>query len=57
MQETAKKVQLMRLKNKAVGEKVIPTSDRIYFDIHYNKNNKASNVAIFVSKTWPLGKK
>ena len=49
----AAKVQLMKLKMKAQGQKSIPTEDRIYFGI---KSQKKEMKPVFVSKKWSLGK-
>ncbi|XP_030750691.1 AN1-type zinc finger protein 1-like [Sitophilus oryzae] len=53
--EMAAQVQLMKIKNKAVGQKTIPSTDRVYFNIHYGVNYTKS-LAVFVSKTWSLGR-
>ena len=53
-QKLAAKVQLMKLKMKAVGPKSIPTQDRIYFGI---KNPKFKDPKpVFVNQIWPFGK-
>lgn len=55
--ETANKVQLMRIKNKASGLKTIPAMDRVYFNVTYSLNGEEQVKPIFVSKTWSLGTK
>ncbi|KAL3288096.1 hypothetical protein HHI36_002546 [Cryptolaemus montrouzieri] len=47
------KVQLMRLKNKAIGPKSIPSTDRVYFNII---SPSKSEKAVFVSKLWSVGR-
>ncbi|XP_044745931.1 AN1-type zinc finger protein 1-like [Coccinella septempunctata] len=47
------KIQLMRLKGRAVGLKSIPTTDRLHFNIVLPSK---SEKAVFISKTWTLGK-
>lgn len=64
-QKTAAKVQLMKLKQKAMGQKAIQQEDRIYFLVHLPlskiasmslKSGKDRTKGVFVSKLWPLGK-
>ena len=52
-QKMAAKVQLMKLKMKAQGQKSIPTDDKIFFGI---KSQKKDMKPVFVSKKWSLGK-
>jgi len=54
----ANKVQLMRLKGKATGDKRIPTTDRRYFLVHPAKTNCSKTEArpIFVNVQWSIGK-
>ena len=52
-QKMAAKVQLMKLKMKAVGAKSIPTNERIYFGI---KTVKKDMKPVFVCIKWPFGK-
>lgn len=52
---TANKVQLMRIKNKATGLKNIPSTDRLYFNIH-RPSSKETPVPIYVSKKWSVGR-
>ncbi|KRT82946.1 hypothetical protein AMK59_3831 [Oryctes borbonicus] len=54
--ETANKVQLMRIKNKAVGLKSIPVMDRIYFNIKYPSSIADKITSVFVSRTWSIGR-
>lgn len=54
--EMAMKVQLMRVKNKATGLKSIPTVDRIYFNVTTPKQLGEAKKAVFVSKTWSVGR-
>ncbi|KAK9711651.1 hypothetical protein QE152_g25350 [Popillia japonica] len=54
--ETANKVQLMRVKNKATGLKSIPVIDRVYFNIHYPTSVTSKVVPVFISKMWSIGK-
>ena len=51
-QKTAAKVQLMKIKMNAVGNKSIPSTDRIFFKAVSSKGTKH----VFVSKCWSLGK-
>lgn len=61
-QKTAAKVQLMKLKQNSVGQKSIPTNDRIHFRVHLPlikvglKKCSERTRGIFVSKSWCLGK-
>ncbi len=54
----AAKVQLMKLKQNAEGNKSIVTEDRIYFRVHFptKKSDKISSKNVFVSKKWSTGK-
>lgn len=56
----ANKVQLMKLKGKAIGCKGIPTTDRLYFQVHLPTSLAAKSTektkAVFVSNTWSIGK-
>lgn len=56
--EMAAKVQLMKIKNKASGQKSIPTTDRVYFNIilPQNVDKAVKSIPVFVSKTWSLGR-
>lgn len=53
----ANKVHLMRIKNKAVGLKTIPTVNRVYFNISYlDSENVERMTAVFVSNQWTIGR-
>lgn len=54
--KTALKVQLMRLKGKAIGLKKIPLESRAYFHVHSPLSSSRKSLAIFVSKEWSLGR-
>lgn len=54
-QQTANKVQLMRVKNKAGGLKSIPTVDRVYFNVQHPPSGNKTESAVFVSRKWSLG--
>nr|XP_022902171.1 AN1-type zinc finger protein 1-like [Onthophagus taurus] len=54
--KNTQKIQLMRLKGKAVGLNSIPSVDRVYFNITHPKITPEKTTAIFVSKTWTLGR-
>lgn len=54
--QMASKVQLMRIKGKATGNKGIPTTDRVYFNIEHPKTLPPKSTPVFVSKTWTVGK-
>lgn len=54
--KTALKVQLMRLKGKAVGNKGIPTTDRAYFLVHLPLTVSKKSKAVFVSRQWSVGR-
>lgn len=52
--ETARKVQLMRIKSKAVGPKDVPVAHRVYFNVQ--EFNTKKDVPVYISKTWTIGK-
>ncbi|XP_063993500.1 AN1-type zinc finger protein 1-like [Diachasmimorpha longicaudata] len=55
--EMANKVQLMRLKGKAVGSQNIPTVDRRYLQVYFPLITcKTAPAAVFVNVQWTLGK-
>ncbi|XP_049956252.1 AN1-type zinc finger protein 1-like [Schistocerca serialis cubense] len=54
--KTAFKVQLMKLKNKAVGNKGIPAADRVYFMIFPPLTLSKQSVPVFVSRHWTVGR-
>nr|CAH7759323.1 unnamed protein product [Callosobruchus chinensis] len=53
---TANKVQLMKLKGKAVGLKSVPQTNRLYFNVSTVNSGTEKSVAIFVSNQWSLGR-
>lgn len=57
-EQLAAKVQLMKLKQKAEGEKGIPQEDRVYLLVHLPKSSSSSSSsrAVFISRTWSLGR-
>jgi hypothetical protein len=56
LNKTAHKVQLMRLKVKAVGSKGIPVTDRVYFLMHSPLTVLQKSKAVFVAKQWSIGR-
>lgn len=54
----AAKLQLMKIKNKASGQKSIPSTDRVYFNVALPQGDESTvkAVPVFVSKTWSLGR-
>lgn len=54
--ETANKVQLMRIKNKATGPKTVSVMDRVYFNIDHPKTMPSKTSPVFISKLWTVGK-
>ncbi|XP_069679014.1 AN1-type zinc finger protein 1-like [Periplaneta americana] len=56
LNKTALKVQLMRLKGKAVGSKGIPTTDRVYFLVYSPLTVPQKSKAVFVAKQWSVGR-
>ncbi|XP_076064828.1 AN1-type zinc finger protein 1-like [Oratosquilla oratoria] len=54
--KTTAKVQLMKLKLKAIGDKGLPVEERIYFLILLPKGHKTKSQAVFVSNQWSLGR-
>lgn len=56
--DTANKIQLMRIKQKATGRKNVPISSRTYFLAHWiaNGSTEPQSKAVFVNKEWPLGR-
>ena len=55
-QATAMKIQLMKLKAKAIGMATIPAVKRIYFLIILPKSLNKPSKPVFVSKNWSVGK-
>ena len=56
LNKTAHKVQLMRLKGKAVGSKGIPMIDRVYFLMYPPLTVLQKSNAVFVAKQWSIGR-
>ncbi|XP_015111093.1 AN1-type zinc finger protein 1-like [Diachasma alloeum] len=53
----ANKVQLIRLKGKAIGSQTIPSVDRRYFQVYFPLTAcKKESAAVFVNVQWTLGK-
>ena len=52
----AAKVALMKIKQKAVGDKTTPDGDRVYFSITLPDKYKNVVKPVFVSKHWSVGK-
>ncbi|KAL7642595.1 UNVERIFIED_CONTAM: hypothetical protein RMT77_007156 [Armadillidium vulgare] len=55
----AAKVQLMKIKGKAIGNKELPYEEKVFFSIFLSKNeqHKVDNpLAVFVSHYWSVGK-
>ncbi|XP_076352994.1 AN1-type zinc finger protein 1-like isoform X2 [Tachypleus tridentatus] len=53
---TAAKVQLMKLKMKAVGDNSLPQTERIYFQVFLPKRHTNKEKAFYFSKLWTVGK-
>ncbi|XP_029447421.1 AN1-type zinc finger protein 1 isoform X2 [Rhinatrema bivittatum] len=54
--ETAAKVALMKLKLHAAGEKSLPQSERIYFQVFLPKDSKEKSRPMFFCSKWSIGK-
>ncbi|KAG9478671.1 hypothetical protein GDO78_012362, partial [Eleutherodactylus coqui] len=54
--ETAAKVALMKLKLHALGDKSLPQSERIYFQVYLPKGGKEKSKPMFFCKKWSIGK-
>ena len=52
----AAKVALMKIKQKAVGDKGLPDSERVYMNIIVPAKYKSLIKPVFVSKQWSVGK-
>jgi hypothetical protein len=55
----SRKVALMKLKQTAVGNSSLPMTERLYFNISYQKDsqlNQFDSKAVFLSKEWSVGK-
>nr|XP_042126724.1 AN1-type zinc finger protein 1 isoform X1 [Peromyscus maniculatus bairdii] len=53
---TAAKVALMKLKMHADGEKSLPQTERIYFQVYLPKGSKEKSRAMFFCQRWSIGK-
>lgn len=54
--ETAAKVALMKLKMHACGDKSLPQTERIYFQVFLPKGSKEKSKPMFFCRTWSIGK-
>ncbi|NWZ68239.1 ZFAN1 protein, partial [Acrocephalus arundinaceus] len=54
--ETAAKVALMKLKMHAYGDKSLPQTERIYFQVFLPKGNKEKSKPMFFCSKWSIGK-
>ncbi|XP_060055524.1 AN1-type zinc finger protein 1 isoform X3 [Erinaceus europaeus] len=54
--ETATKVALMKLKMHADGDKSLPQTERIYFQVFLPKGSKEKSKPMFFSHQWSIGK-
>ncbi|XP_073535605.1 AN1-type zinc finger protein 1 isoform X1 [Phyllobates terribilis] len=54
--ETAAKVALMKLKLHAQGDKSVPQSERVYFQVYLPTGGKDKSKAMFFCKKWSIGK-
>ncbi|XP_074646519.1 AN1-type zinc finger protein 1-like [Tubulanus polymorphus] len=55
--KTLAKVALMKVKQKATGDKGIPETERLYFDVQFLDNSMiAQNKPLYISKKWSVGK-
>ncbi|XP_053323961.1 AN1-type zinc finger protein 1 [Spea bombifrons] len=54
--ETAAKVALMKLKLHAVGDKSLPQSERVYFQVYLPKGTKEKSKPMFFCTKWSIGK-
>ncbi|XP_068090962.1 AN1-type zinc finger protein 1 [Hyperolius riggenbachi] len=54
--ETAAKVALMKLKLHALGDKSLPQSERVYFQVFLPKGGKEKSKAMFFCRMWSIGK-
>ncbi|XP_028743388.1 AN1-type zinc finger protein 1 isoform X4 [Peromyscus leucopus] len=53
---TAAKVALMKLKMHADGDKSLPQTERIYFQVYLPKGSKEKSKAMFFCQRWSIGK-
>ncbi|KAE8599110.1 hypothetical protein XENTR_v10017064 [Xenopus tropicalis] len=54
--ETAAKVALMKLKLHAAGDKSLPQTERVYFQVYLPKGQKEKSKPMFFCKKWSIGK-
>nr|XP_016848318.1 PREDICTED: AN1-type zinc finger protein 1 isoform X1 [Anolis carolinensis] len=54
--ETAAKVALMKLKMHACGDKSVPQTERIYFQVFLPKGSKEKSKPMFFCNNWSIGK-
>ncbi|KAF5926355.1 hypothetical protein HPG69_011486, partial [Diceros bicornis minor] len=54
--ETAAKVALMKLKMHAVGDKSLPQTERIYFQVFLPKGSREKSKPMFFCRRWSVGK-
>ncbi|XP_028648659.1 AN1-type zinc finger protein 1 [Erpetoichthys calabaricus] len=54
--ETAAKVALMKLKLHAVGDKALPQTERIYFQVYLPKGSAEKSKPMFFSSRWSVGR-
>ncbi|XP_043945305.1 AN1-type zinc finger protein 1 isoform X2 [Protopterus annectens] len=54
--ETAAKVALMKLKMHAAGDKAIPQTERVYFQVFLPKGAKEKSKPMFFCAKWSIGK-
>ncbi|XP_061850428.1 AN1-type zinc finger protein 1 isoform X6 [Colius striatus] len=54
--ETAAKVALMKLKMHASGDKSLPQTERIHFQVFLPKGNKEKSKPMFFCSKWSIGK-
>ncbi|MCL4130297.1 UNVERIFIED_CONTAM: hypothetical protein GTU68_036339, partial [Idotea baltica] len=57
-EKLAAKVQLMKLKGKAIGSKEVPVEERLFFSLHFPEKLSRGNapLAVFVSHYWTVGR-
>ncbi|XP_067323484.1 AN1-type zinc finger protein 1 isoform X2 [Anolis sagrei] len=54
--ETAAKVALMKLKMHACGDKSVPQTERIYFQVFLPKGSKEKSKPMFFCNNWSIGR-
>ncbi|XP_064599072.1 LOW QUALITY PROTEIN: AN1-type zinc finger protein 1-like [Liolophura sinensis] len=54
--KTAAKVALMKLKMKACGDKGLPETEKVYFNVALPLDGPVRHKAMFFSKTWSIGR-